>query len=221
MVEYGIVKFFDEREGKRFGFMFVLDEGGEKTGEQLFFHYNNGEFIGTDGETPVFAGHTAKKDGQSVRLRFPQKDEKLVFKRGTNRKGDHAVPWGFAERWNQVIDGLQRRPMYRVVKTGSNYGQSYEEVTWEGQSILELSVVQPKRQDMRGRKPRTIDILSGGTADSGDMYWNYRFEKQMPDGSWVMCDDPRRFVCCVPEAVYRKYNQTGCRQERCFHNLRR
>mgnify|MGYP001613302669 CR=1 FL=1 len=39
MPETGTVKWFDAREGKRFGFIKL------ESGEELFFHFNDGQYI--------------------------------------------------------------------------------------------------------------------------------------------------------------------------------
>jgi cold shock CspA family protein len=42
MSGFGIVKFFDERAGNRYGFIRVCDNDGKETEDEVFFHYNDG-----------------------------------------------------------------------------------------------------------------------------------------------------------------------------------
>lgn len=214
MVEKGIVKFFDEREGKRFGFLIVLDANGTPTKEEIFFHYNDGKLIGNDGEVPIFMGHTTKRDGRLKRLRRPQKDDKLIFERSEGRKGDKASPWGYVSSWDKQVDWLANRPVYRVVKTGSNYGKPYSTTVWEGTDIIDLSAQYPVRSESRSRRG-TADRLGAGTADNGDMYWHHNFEI-LVDGDWRPCDDPRVENCCVPRQQLKQYNP-GYYQDNCYH----
>lgn len=221
MVEYGIVKFFDEREGKRFGFLTVLDGDGNPTKEEVFFHYNDGEFIGHDGENPIFCGSSIQKDGQPVRLRSPQKDDKLVFLRSAGSRGDKACPWGFAETWDKHVQWLADRPMVRVVRRQqdlfSRPDGSWEISTvWEGQNTLVLSATHPKRETRSYGRTRVVDDLDHSSIEDGHVVSNYDFEV-LKDGEWKPCRDPRVMLCCVPWQTFRKFARSGLRQDRCFH----
>lgn len=222
MVEYGIVKFFDEREGKRFGFLIVLDEEGNPTGEKdIFFHYNDGQFVNNDGETPVFNGSTRQKNGQPVRLRAPQKDDRLVFMRSSGNKGDKACPWGFAETWDKHNEWLASRPTVRVVRQQQDLfsrpdGSWETSIVWEGQNTLELSAVHPKREYTSYGKRRIHDDLGHSSIEDGYVVSNYSFEV-LKDGEWKPCRDPRVMLCCIPQNVFRKHASYGLRQERCYH----
>lgn len=73
-MEYGTVKFFDEREGKKFGFVRVLDSDNMETGEELFFHYGDRSFVTLSGDDIVFTNNPNKLiKGKGYTLPLPQK----------------------------------------------------------------------------------------------------------------------------------------------------
>lgn len=100
MVEYGTVKYFDDRDGKQFGFMFVLDADGMRTEESLFFHFNDGKFVHNSGQGPVLQGRTQIIAGMHCPLATPCSGDKLVFKRKQSAKGEKASPWTYADEWD-------------------------------------------------------------------------------------------------------------------------
>lgn len=219
-MEYGVVKFFDEREGKKFGFVRVLDGNGQETGEELFFHYNDRSFAVSNGDDIVFTGNPTKLiNGKGYTIPVPQKGDVLAFDRAFGHKGDKASPWTAKHVIESVERQLATRPVYRVTKFATYYGKSEEAVVWEGQNIIELSAKFRKEEPGFGRR-HGYDVLDGGTADSGDMYWHFSIEKQQEDGSWQSAKDPRVFACCVPANLYRQYSDGG-RQPVCYHGNRR
>lgn len=89
-VEIGVVKvFYDER---RFGFLYVLNREGKKTGEEIFFHVSSRRRVGNDGKGPVFL--------DKITSTYPKKEEMLIFQRGPGQKGDQAVSWCYAHEWD-------------------------------------------------------------------------------------------------------------------------
>jgi hypothetical protein len=66
--EIGAVKFFDERPGKKFGFALVLDNDGYSIGEEIFFHYNEGEFVYDEEGIPTF--------GQAIKYKYSDAETK-------------------------------------------------------------------------------------------------------------------------------------------------
>jgi len=213
--ERAMVKFFDARDGKKFGFLKVVKDG-ELTGEELFFHNGDLRFVDIDGNDIVFTGATKNTPQGEVRMREPKPDDRVYFERVLGNNGrSKASPWTYASLYEKCERELKARPVYRVVRSGRNYGQDASGVPWQGQDILDLSARYPKRS--RSKDPRgTHDPLAAGSADSGDMYWHYHFEQQLADGTWKSCDDPRVENCCVPRAALRRYNP-GYFQDRCFH----
>lgn len=111
-METGIVKFFDEREGKKFGFLTVLDESGNPTQEEIFFHYNDGYQLqnwgASEPEWPYEYGFTAhdapKLDGTMHVRKMPRQDDKVVFERAEGNQGrDKAKPWDYAQHYDELV----------------------------------------------------------------------------------------------------------------------
>lgn len=95
MEEFGVVKFFDEREGKKFGFLSVINMwGGKPTGEEIFFHYNDRRSIHGN----PFSGKAEFSLDFNLDNRSPRQGDQLVFERALGSKGrDKASPWDYAE----------------------------------------------------------------------------------------------------------------------------
>ncbi len=208
-LEYGTVKLFDNRPGKRFGFLCVINDNGQ-TGEELFFHYNNGQFVDVKDATIVFIGPIMQKD---TRLATPAKGDTIAFRRAPAAKGDVASPWTYGKLIAAARHKLSSLPFYRVVKISSYYGKNDTTPIWEGRSISELSAKHPKQR----RFNRTIDSLEAGTADGGDMYWHFEIQQRQADGSWVVSKDPRVFLCCVPRKVFSEHGSHTMAQGHCLH----
>ena len=102
MADYGIVKFFDRREGKMFGFANMLDVFGDETGEVIFIHYYNGQrILDWEGSTPIFS---SRRD----HLPFPEAGDRLVFEVRVGNKGKKAWPWSFAGRHRPLLAHVAR-----------------------------------------------------------------------------------------------------------------
>jgi len=98
MPEIGMVKVFFSQADRRYGFMRVLDASGKPTGEEVFFHYDGGEFV-TAG--PQFSGSSVRsEDGILQRLNQPWKGDLLVFDRLCVAGRDRAQPWSYQDLWN-------------------------------------------------------------------------------------------------------------------------
>jgi hypothetical protein len=76
----GIVKFFDRREDKRFGFI------QKPNGDEVFFHLNDGRTLVPSTFDPEFYETSPSRE--------PQKGDVLVFEEQPTRKGNRASPWG-------------------------------------------------------------------------------------------------------------------------------
>lgn len=214
-VEYGIVKFF--KDDKKFGFLTVLDANGDPTKTELFFHYSDGHFMRAGDNEPEFWFETGTMHKGKVQyIRVPEKGDKLVFTRGRNAKGEKVSKWTFAFHYDSIIERIANRPTYRLVRSGSNYGQDASGVVWQGQDISDLSAEHPKYL----RFGKVCDSIAAGSADSGDMYWSYRFEQLVGD-DWKRCDDPRVFLCCLSRPVQNAVAYKGGREisydRRCRH----
>src|SRR5688572_25605627 len=123
--ERGIVKFFDSRPEKRFGFILLPSQ------EEVFFHFNDG--------APVEVGAAGPTINTTLRNREPHKGDALFFQRSKNQKGAKAAPWCFAEDWERVEQEIARRTVYRLVKqTGGFHVKREPVVVWEGHNLEEL-----------------------------------------------------------------------------------
>ena len=79
-MEQGVVKSFNPKGDKRFGFLETND------GQELFFHHNDGRaLVFRDG--PVFLEEKSPE--------YPQVGDTLFFVRDEGREGQKASPWGF------------------------------------------------------------------------------------------------------------------------------
>ncbi len=175
-MESGIVKFFDSRDNKRFGFLRL------ESGEEIFFHFNDGENLEEGDEEPQFCGGRPGHD--------PQKGDRLVFERNHGYKGPKAAPWGFAQDYERIQKAIDSRPRYRVWKQDGWWPnkQWFEpKIIWEGTSVKELL---RKYSLQHGRSPICDALISFWSHDDGIQVRHW-FERQEPDGTWKRCQDPR------------------------------
>jgi cold shock CspA family protein len=202
-LEHGIVKFFDDRDGKKFGFLKVLDEDGRETGEEVFFHFNDGQFVDiVGGDCIEFIGRTAKN---GLYLVHPQVGDKLAFDRASGKGNrDKACPWTYAAAYDHCVRMLTE-PRYRVVRvTKLGFGGigDSSEVIWEGQGADELTA----RYPIRVRNGMLDNPLAHSTNFDAGSTTRYLFEVWMDDdvadspydqpgvfvpGGWSECADPR------------------------------
>lgn len=184
MPEIGTVKFFDSRRDKRFGFIRL------ESGEEIFFHYNDGEFIEAGNNSPKFSGKTTIVLNRKVRhLPDPRKGDILVFERDDGRKGPKASPWGYYSYWLEVGEKIANRPLYRVIRITTNDfkdGEKSERVIWQGEDLDALSREYPPSEIFEA------DFLKHHEIEDGWVRFDFRFERQKEDGAWEVCKDPRR-----------------------------
>lgn len=201
-LEHGVVKFFDDRDGKKFGFLEVLDEDGQKTGDEIFFHFNDGQFVDIVGGDEIqFVGRVFEN---GVHMWHPKIGDKIAFDVSTGKDGrDKACPWTYAEGYDNRVRKLTE-PYYRVTKvTKLGYGGPGDSsnVIWEGQGSDELS----KEYPIRVLDGKLDDPLSRSTNFTAGSTTHYVFEVYVDDdivdglygggvvvpGGWVECEDPR------------------------------
>ncbi|HVS58478.1 MAG TPA: hypothetical protein VHD60_01935 [Candidatus Saccharimonadales bacterium] len=118
MVEFGIVKSFSAHPGNLYGFMYVMDASDRQTGEEVFFHFNDGRQVGVENGQVVFVGRTPVRP----ELRTPVAGDRLVFRRVSRQKRlDKAVPWAFADSYERQNELLRPREIkWRIVLKGSS-----------------------------------------------------------------------------------------------------
>ncbi|MBI2420799.1 MAG: cold shock domain-containing protein, partial [Candidatus Levybacteria bacterium] len=167
MPEQGIVKWFDARPGKRFGFISL----GQSQPE-LFFHFNDGRSIEAGDTMPQFSGHQVHRE--------PLVGDAVVFERSTGSQGKpKACPWGYQSQWHIAQVTIWNRPVYRLmefVSTPSNLGHPRK--LWQGSNLSEFAQRIPYGSDLL-RPIKTHDLKV-------DFWW----EVLEPGGDWQRCQDP-------------------------------
>lgn len=200
-LEFGIVKFFDERDGKKFGFLIVLDEDGQRTEEEIFFHFNDGQFVEIKGGEITFIGPVFTN---GLRMWHPQAGEKLAFGRSPGRNDhDKACPWTYANAYGNRVSKLTE-PYYRVTEvTKYGYGDDRDtrKVIWEGQGSNEMSRQYPIRvlsDKLDDPLAQSANLPAGSTTHylfevwvSEDVADGQEGEAIQIPGRWEPCDDPR------------------------------
>lgn len=159
----GIVRFFDSRDNKRFGFISI------GFGQDIFFHLNDQRSVVVDvsGDT-VF---TPINSGGKV----PKVGDRIVF---TVARGDggrpKASPWTFEE---DCLRLNERHPFRFVVQS---FGEP--EVLWEGSDVSDAARrFPPEDRDEEGKNVYVMHDMNSGTYG-----W---FERKVGSG-WVSCSDP-------------------------------
>lgn len=113
----GFVKFFDNREGKLFGFFIAED------GKEYFFHMYQGQrpFVSRIGFNSVH---------ESV---FPKPGDKVCFYLTNGYKGARAGIWYYLEHYEFTIRKIEENRRFRVLEGGK--------VVWEGTDQAEIEVL--------------------------------------------------------------------------------
>ena len=199
--EFGRVKFFDDRDGKRFGFLVVLRDG-RPTEEEVFFHFGDGQFVEINeaGDDIIFIG---RRFGDSqMPMWVPQVGDPIAFQRTTGA-GDRpkASPWTYGEAYLNRVN-LLLAPYHRVLKeigTGDNGEPPPVEPIWMGKGAEQLSAVYP----VRVLGGTLVDPLAPSTEDGVPIrytFWQWfaTEEEDTPRGAalgrngiWREVADPR------------------------------
>ena len=180
-VEFGEVKFYKPDRG--FGFMFVLDQNGGRTGEELFFHITNRRGVAIfNGDTDFtwFDGIPLESGGISEPLDDPCRRDMVVFIRSAGYKGDVVKCWSYTALWH---DCVARQPRFRLVEIlhSPSRAKPILNVLFEG-----------RVQDLSRECPRTSARMN--VMEIGKIRVSSRIEMQDEHGIWHECTDPRPFI---------------------------
>lgn len=185
-LEIGIVKFFDDRPGKRFGFLTVLDDDGQPTGVELFFHFNGGqfvEFIDDENGYPSDIDFIGRRFPNGTMISPPEVGDRLAFEWGENKKGPMVARWTHAQAYENRVKQLTE-PSYRLILVGRAYGgnPAFRKLYDFGKAF-ELD----ERYPVRVLRGRLDDPLEPHKLES------FEFERERSPGSWETASDPRIF----------------------------
>jgi hypothetical protein len=178
MIEKGVVKFFDSRMDKMFGFIRL------ESGEEIFFHQNDFGLLNANDDGSFNFYGTAMDCPRRI-----LKGNIIYFEREEGSRGrSKASPWCFEENYKSALEHLASRTKYRVRKQTVVYAQlpnepDQPETLWEGTDLDALMLKYPRTGD------RTDDIFP--TFSCGDFQHSIWFEQQKPDGTWKLASDPR------------------------------
>lgn len=201
VIEIGQVKQF----GGGHGFLRILDEHGNPSGKDIFFHMVDRQIVQMVAEpaqwnqpffTPI-AGDSPPPE--------PQVGDLLVFVHGFRESdGKHrAVAWAPLEHWQAAEAVLQqhRRTFRLRVTYKPRYSNSLlaeqqpkDVVIWQGTDVLRASMLFPVT-------PTGRDSLVGWPRSTDWWAASYLWEVQGTDEhqeDWTPCPDPRVPDCCLP-----------------------
>jgi hypothetical protein len=103
---YGTVSVFIASKG--YGFLEVATRDGVPWEDDVFFHLQDGQFVGRLETSPCFIGARIMLNGQPIQLCAPEEGDHLVFIWDSSRNGKpKAHPWGYADAWD-VVANLDR-----------------------------------------------------------------------------------------------------------------
>lgn len=104
-MEKGKVKYFNNKEDKRFGF--IIPDGGTDA-DAIFFHYNGfRKFEASKGKEVVFSS-----TGYGHPVAFPKAGELVCYELRNGPKGPVAQPWGYNHDFLRVKKESADRPIY-------------------------------------------------------------------------------------------------------------
>jgi cold shock CspA family protein len=182
-METGKVKFFHTE--KRFGFII------SPSGEEIFFHFNDGEFVIPGGSSPRFSGNAKLMiEGRLRALKDPERDDEVVFDRTQGSKGTKACPWGYQTHFDRAVSIITNRRAYRVWETMNSLGAQpgEPELLWEGTDLEELLAKYPVPKS--NQSPSADPLLPYWADNDGIFEIRRWFEVQTKNG-WQRCSDPR------------------------------
>ena len=150
--------------------------------QDVYFNSMGGRRIICSGESIVFGDFFTEHD----RVLLP--GDTIRFRLGQNDKGMTAYPWGLAREYDEASRklGLSPATLYRVLTSVFEHGHIVvrDEVACEPMTLVALQGAHPKAyQADKDPFPQRMVY--------GDFVHKFRFERQLPDGTWRTCADPR------------------------------
>jgi hypothetical protein len=120
-LEIAVVKRFDDRAGKEYGFAAVLDVNGEETGETIFFHLGDGQFVEiTKGRDDIEFIGPVFPNGLTMRsrtLNATKPGERIAFQRAKGKDDrPKACPWTIEESYTKRRKSIEDAPSTPVLK---------------------------------------------------------------------------------------------------------
>ena len=194
-MEQGIVVYFNDKPGKKFGFISV----GEKK-DRIFFHMDYGRNFIPGIDAPQFS-YTAIK-------REPKESERVIFIRMSGKKGAIAYHWGFFDEYAWLIMN-ERELIYRAMIEEAAKGiLKKPQIIWGEGTIHQLNAKYPFNfSTTLGGRVRNFfesDCLPSAAKDK-KTFW---FEYKNKDGEWFRCTDPRLITAAKHTRMEEKNGKT-------------
>jgi cold shock CspA family protein len=104
----GLVRWFDSRPDKQFGFITTDWNNGKE--KDIFFHLNDNVARIKGEDRSLFGSHPLDKP-----QRKPEMGDVVIFRTSPGRKGPKASPWAYWKEWEAVSLSLNPQPLYRVI----------------------------------------------------------------------------------------------------------
>lgn len=188
-VVFAKVKWFNSANDKRYGFLMLED------GREVFFHFNDGQFVEPGEKEPQFTGSPKRvHNGKTYRLKDPLAEDEVVCVLSEGSRGPKAFPWSTKPIWDLAQGVIDKRPIYRVLKTMNAIGHDSgtPEILWQG---TDLSEALRKFPLPTGRQSPSADPLLSYWRDTDEIFevrrWWEAKAQNAPDDAWERCDDPR------------------------------
>ncbi len=189
-LQKGTVKFFSSQ--REYGILI------SEIGEEIFFRYREGHFIVPGTTKPQFLNRRviACNGGTVLRLRYPVKEEQIVFVARKEERGNRAVRWGYYSQ-HLLAQPRTQDTVYRVRETVHKFrqGPRRSKILWEGSDLIELTQRFPIA---RGEHPAIGDRLypyllffEGNELFEATRWWEL---KDSSNGQWIRVDDPRLLI---------------------------
>lgn len=151
----GAVKWFDD--SKKFGFLYVLDEDGQRSGDEVFFHYSLAGKPGADysgDRITIYGGHRGN------RVALPRRGDLVTFL--DEGRGDAtASTWVYTKDFDAAIAAFMDEPVqYRIVLKSVRHMQVPPEIIvfMPGDSVIREGG--SSRADLMGSTPSVFGLTS-------------------------------------------------------------